>query len=64
VLERKVGKFCGPVANQIFSGHQLGVVIVARLDALKAAKKKKKNETFLPTNQHKRSKFLKKKCYP
>jgi hypothetical protein len=39
VLERKVGKFCGPVANQIFSSHQLGVVIVASLDALKAAKK-------------------------
>jgi hypothetical protein len=36
-----MGKFCGPVANQIFSGHKLGVVIVARLDALKAAKKKK-----------------------
>jgi len=44
VLERKVGKFCGPVPNQIFSSHQLGVVIVARLDALKAAKKAKKNK--------------------
>jgi hypothetical protein len=44
VLERKVGKFCGPVPNQIFSSHQLGVVIVAGLDALKAGKKAKKNK--------------------
>jgi hypothetical protein len=41
VLEREVGKFGGPVSNQIFARHQLGVVVVAGLDALKTKTNKK-----------------------
>jgi len=40
VFEREVGKFGGPVSNQIFARHQLGVVVVAGLDALKTKQEK------------------------
>jgi len=40
VFEREVGKFGGPVSNQIFPRHQLGVVVVAGLDALKTKQEK------------------------
>jgi hypothetical protein len=38
VLEREVGKFFLAMSHEIFARDQLGLVVVAGLDALKSAK--------------------------